>query len=44
MSHKHEWEKAATTERSEVLTFWVCISCGEISPGPTDNENLEPKP
>lgn len=40
--HKHDWQEATTTSRKEVLTFWICISCGSVSPGPTDNEGLRP--
>ena len=39
---KHQWETATTTARKEVLTFWVCLRCGKVSPGPTDNEALDP--
>jgi hypothetical protein len=44
MTHKHDWEKATTTDRTVNLDFWICVACGKISPGPTDNEYLTPAP
>ena len=44
--HKHEWEKAATTEKKmdgHPIDFWICLGCGKVSPGPTDNEALDPR-
>lgn len=39
--HRHDWKKARMEEGP--ITFWICLSCKEVSPGPTDNENLDPR-
>ena len=40
--HVHEWEVATVLDRRD-LDFWICLSCAKVSPGPTDNEHLDPR-
>lgn len=38
---RHTWFEAVLLDRGDI-TFWVCLRCGRVSPGPTDNEDLRP--
>jgi hypothetical protein len=46
-AHVHDWWKAVLldkgTELPTIHDFWMCPSCGATSPGPTDNEALDPR-
>ena len=37
----HEWRKGHLVDNPKI-DFWLCMRCGRVSPGPTDNEALVP--